>query len=110
MTFKKTIGSLAFVLAASVSSIAVAQGLSLGAATNAQVGVGIAPSGFNPNASINNSSGTTIGTGLDAAAAAQTNTHDTQIKTSKPGRTGHAKTSARAKIDAGANTKLQVPN
>lgn len=62
MTIKKTIGSLSFVLAASVSSIALAQGL--GIATNAQVGVGSAPAAANLQAG----SQTNLGAGVDTQA------------------------------------------
>lgn len=84
MTFKKTIGSLSFVLAASVSSMALAQGL--GVSANTQVGVGSAPvagnlqaggqtnlgaqTGANPDASLNNRSETAIGSDSKGAASA----------------------------------------
>lgn len=84
MTFKKTVGSLSFVLAATVSSIALAQGL--GAGVNANVGIGSAPvsanvqagaqttldapAAGNPNASLDSRSETTVGSGTQGAAGA----------------------------------------
>lgn len=84
MTFKKTVGSLSFVLAASVSSIALAQGLGAGVAAN--VGIGSAPvsanvqsgaqttldapAAGNPNAGLDSRSETTVGSGTQGAAGA----------------------------------------
>lgn len=65
MTFKKTIASLSFVLAASVSSIALAQGL--GVATGVQVGVGSTPVAANLQA------GTQTKVGVQAGADASIN-------------------------------------
>lgn len=83
MTFKKTVGSLSFVLAATVSSIALAQGL--GAGVNANVGIGSAPvsanvqagaqttldapAAGNPNASLDSRNETGSGTQGAASAA-----------------------------------------
>lgn len=71
MTFKKTISTLSFVLAASVSSIALAQGL--GIAANGQVGVGSAPAAANLQAGAGGQAN--LGTQSGVNANAGTNNH-----------------------------------
>lgn len=151
MTFKKTVGSLSFVLATTVSSIALAQGLGVGA----NVGIGSAPvsanvqaggqtsvgaqTGTPPDSGMNKRSETalgsdtkgtagaasvgttqaieasgksTVGMGLDTAAAAQANAQDAPLKIVKARKAVHVKTSAKAKGDLDTSTKLkaQDPN
>jgi hypothetical protein len=110
MTFKKTVSSLSFVLAASVSSIALAQGL--GVATNAQVGIGSAPAaaggqtsiganvgaqaGANPNSSLNQRSETAIGSDTKGAASV--------AGSSVNGATQATESSAKSAVGTGADT------